>query len=41
MYHFDEKKFMKGVGQAIKRIMIRKALQTSEIMGASQDRNRE
>ena len=34
MYNFDEKRFMIGVGQAIKHIMIRKDLQSGEIIGA-------
>lgn len=41
MYNFDEKRFMIGVGQAVKRILTREELRSGEIIGASQDRNRE
>ena len=41
MYNFDEKSFMIGVGQAVKRILTRDKLHSCEIIGASQDGNRE
>lgn len=41
MYNFDEKGFMIGVGQAVKHILTRDKLQSREIIGASQDGNRE
>ena len=41
MYNFDEKGFMIGVGQAVKRIMTKGKLRSGEIIGASQDGNRE
>ena len=41
MYNFDEKGFIIGVGQAVKRIMTREELRSGEIIGASQDGNGE
>lgn len=41
MYDFDGKGFMIGVGQAVKRILTRGELQSGEVIGASQNGNRE
>lgn len=41
MYNFDEKRFIIGVEQAVKRIITREELRSGEIIGASQDGNRE
>lgn len=35
IYNFDEKRFIIGVGQAVKRIITREELRSSEIIGAS------
>lgn len=40
-YSFDEKRFIIGVGQVVKLILTREELRSGEIIGASQDRNRE
>ena len=35
MYNFDEKRFMIGLGQAVKRIMTREELRRGKILGVS------
>lgn len=37
MYNFDEKRFMIGLGQAVKRIMTREELRRGKILGVSKD----
>ena len=41
MYNFDEKGFMIGVGQAVKRILTREEPRSGEIIGASHGGNKE
>ena len=41
MYNFDEKGFMIGVGITAARVMTLEEMRSGEIIGASQDRNRE
>ena len=41
IYNFDEKGFLIGLGSATKHIMVRAALKSGQILGASQDGSRE